>query len=57
MGAFVHAAVSFLRGRPATRWEDALEAFAKRSAFKWEVVARDADLWRSWEGAFGKSGG
>ena len=40
------------RGRPATRWEDDLEAFAQHHGFKWETCARDRDAWESWESKF-----
>ena len=40
------------RGRPATRWEDALDSFAKTKGFKWQDAARDRRAWDSWEPAF-----
>ena len=39
-------------GRPSTRWEDALESFAKASGFKWQDVAKDRIAWSEWESAF-----
>ena len=39
-------------GRPATRWEDSLESFAKSKGFRWQDVAKDRDAWDSWESAF-----
>ena len=32
------------RGRPATRWEDALESFARRKGQRWEMWAEDHDV-------------
>ena len=40
------------RGRPATRWEDSLEAYAREYATKWEVLAQDRNVWAAWEGGF-----
>ena len=39
-------------GRPATRWEDPLDSFAKSRGFKWQEVARDRRAWDSWTAAF-----
>ena len=39
-------------GRPATRWEDSLDSFAKSRGFKWQEVARDRRAWDSWTAAF-----
>ena len=36
-------------GRPATRWEDALDSFGKANSFKWQEMARDRRAWDSWE--------
>ena len=40
------------RGRPATRWEDSLEAYAREYASKWEVLAQDRDVWSAWQEGF-----
>lgn len=40
------------RGRPATRWEDALEAYAAENGGKWEVWAENNDVWKTWEKGF-----
>ena len=40
------------RGRPATRWEDSLQAYAREYASKWEVLAQDRDIWSAWQGGF-----
>ena len=40
------------RGRPATRWEDSLEAYAREYATKWEVLAQDRNVWAAWEAGF-----
>ena len=42
------------RGRPATRWEDSLEAYAREYASKWEVLAQARDIWSAWEEALFK---
>jgi len=42
-------------GRPATRWEDELNAFAVRVGKRWEDIAQDRDSWASWEDEFAKS--
>ena len=39
-------------GRPATRWEDSLDSFAKSSGFKWQELARDRDAWDNLESVF-----
>ena len=39
-------------GRPVARWEDVLESFAKAQGFSWQDVAKDRDVWSSWEAAF-----
>ena len=39
-------------GRPATRWEDSLDSFAKLRGFKWQEVAKDRRAWDSWESPF-----
>ena len=44
------------RGRPTTRWEDALESFAKRSGFRWEKEALDQNDWKRWEATFVETG-
>ena len=44
------------RGRPATRWEDALETFANRSGFRWENEALDQIDWKRWEATFVETG-
>ena len=43
-------------GRPTTRWEDALETFAKRSGFRWEDEALDRIEWNKWEASFVETG-
>ena len=40
------------RGRPATRWEDELEQFAKSQGLKWETCALDRNLWAALEEKF-----
>ena len=40
------------RGRPATRWGDDLEAFAKSQGAKWEDCAKDKELWQDLEPKF-----
>ena len=40
------------RGRPATRWEDSLEAYAREYGFKWEFLAEDRGVWSAWEGGY-----
>ena len=40
------------RGRPATRWEDALEAYAQEHGQKWETWAEDNNEWRTGEAGF-----
>ena len=35
------------RGRPATRWEDASEAYAQEHGQKWETWAEDNNAWRT----------
>ena len=42
------------RGRPATRWEDALEAYAREHGQKWETWAEDNNAWRTDEAGFAK---
>ena len=42
------------RGRPATRWEDALEAYAREQGQKWETWAEDNNAWRTEEARFAK---
>ena len=42
------------RGRPATRWEDALEASAQEHGQKWETWAEDNNAWRTGEVGFAK---
>ena len=40
------------RGRPATRWEDVLVAFARSKGQKWETWASDRDIWAELEEEF-----
>ena len=40
------------RGRPATRWEDALEAYAQEHGQKWETWAEDNNAWRTGDAGF-----
>ena len=40
------------RGRPATRWEDDLVAFAAARGAKWEVWATDRGIWDDLEEQF-----
>ena len=40
------------RGRPATRWEDSLEAYAREYGSKWEFLAEDRGVWSAWEGGY-----
>ena len=40
------------RGRPATRWEDVLKAFAASRGAKWETWAADRSVWDTLEQDF-----
>ena len=36
-------------GRPATRWQESLNQFARSRQIKWTEVAQDRDEWRRLE--------
>ena len=44
------------RGRPATRWEDALEKYAAENGARWEDWAGDNDVWKLWGKGFIEGG-
>ena len=40
------------RGRPATRWDDDLKAFADFKGTKWTDLAKNRDMWGALEQEF-----